>query len=382
VRKGLFVVIVLSLISASSPVALAVVKPGTPCNKIGQSITSSGIKYTCTKSGKKLIWNKGKAVAVPVANSPSTPAPSPTPIPRPSPSPTAFNTNVVTEATRFIQSLIDRTSISSTSNKTKIVMHVESGKNGQYPENSEKALSVALNFYASLGMALPQDTIHVLLGRTQSWLREKANLYAPGCVDNLYKFAGSASLCAYPNRSAIYSHLPTAVTMAIAAPDDIDLSNLNEMLRYTNKTVIENATYGAAAHEAHHAWQDGSYGNSQAVPKWLWEGGASIFSEMVAAKISTSDQIYLRLDPGSSGGWSKKDCMGPVETMKPVCEYTQGIVVMEYFLFRFGVDSYVNLITKGNNLAFPTRFENATKASLSNFYADVNKYLSLKGWNY
>jgi hypothetical protein len=39
------------------------------------------------------------------------------------------------------------------------------------------------------------------------------------------------------------------------------------------------------------------------------------------------------------------------------------------------------LITQGNNLAFPIRFENATKVSLANFYSEVNKYLTLKGWN-
>jgi hypothetical protein len=67
--------------------------------------------------------------------------------------------------------------------------------------------------------------------------------------------------------------------------------------------------------------------------------------------------------------------------MKPVCEYTQGIVVMEFFLFRFGVKSYVQLITQDNKLSFPSRFENATKVSLPSFYLEVNEYLTLKGWN-
>jgi len=96
--------------------------------------------------------------------------------------------------------------------------------------------------------------------------------------------------------------------------------------------------------------------------------------------LQTPKQTYLSFDPGLTG-WGKSVCIGPIETMKPVCEYTQGIVVMEYFLYRFGVDSYIKLITQGNNLAFPVRFENATKVSLVNFYSDVNKYLTLKGWN-
>jgi len=258
-------------------------------------------------------------------------------------------------------------------------MHVEPGKNGPFPDISENALTVAVNFYASLGIVLPQDTIHVLLGRTQNWLRDQANIYAPGCVNSSYKFEGNASLCAYSNRSAIYSHLPTAVTMSASAPDDIDLSSEAVILRYTNKG-IKDSFAGALPHEAHHAWQDGNYGNSSDVPKWLWEGGASLFGEMIYARLQSPTQSYLSFDPGLSG-WGKSICKGPIETMKPVCEYTQGIVVMEYFLYKLGVDSYIRLITQGNNLAFPVRFENATKVSLISFYADVNKYLTLKGWN-
>jgi len=308
-------VAILSFSLVSAQLSQAAVTPGTKCSKAGATSTYNGKKYTCIKNGTKLVWNKGVAVAkpAPVATTTPTPSPSATPTPTPTviviPTPTPVNSNIITDATRYIQSLINNTSITNTSNKTKIVMHVEPGKNGPYPENSEKALSVALNFYASLGMALPQETIHVILGRTQAWLREQSNLYAPGCVSSSYVFSGSASLCARPSTSAIYSHLPTAVTMAIAAPDDIDLSNLNEMLRYTNKAIIDAATYGASAHEAHHAWQDGNFGNAQSVPKWLWEGGASIFSEMVTAKLDSPEQSYLHLDPGSTGGWSKKECM-------------------------------------------------------------------------
>jgi hypothetical protein len=275
--------------------------------------------------------------------------------------------------------LINDTPITNTANKTKIVMHVEEGKNGRFPAIAEEAVSVALNFYASLGMALPQDSINVILGRTQTWMKAKADTYAPGCVSSTYVFDTSASLCAYPNRASVSSRLPRAITYNVNVPDDIDLSNESEILRYTNKKVVDSFA-GALPHEAHHAWQDGSYGNASDIPKWLWEGGASIFGEMIYARLQSPTQSYLSFDPGFAG-WGKSVCKGPIETMKPVCEYTQGIVVMEYFLYKLGVDSYVRLITQGNNVAFPVRFENATKVTLLSFYADVNKYLTLKGWN-
>ena len=378
-KKALVFAASLSLLATviTTP-ALAAVKAGAACTKVGATSSAAGMKYMCIRSGKKLIWNKGVLIEKP------SPVPAPTPTTSPAPtasaSATPVNTNVITDSTKFIQDLIDKTPITATKNKTKIVMHVESGRNGPFPEISENALTVALNFYASLGIVLPQDTIHVLLGRTQNWLREQANQYAPGCVNSTYKFEGNASLCANPTRSVIYSHLPTAVTMNVNAPDDIDLSDESVILRYTNKKIVDSFA-AAAPHEAHHAWQDGNYGNAADVPKWVWEGGASIFGEMIYAKMQSPKQAYLSLDPGLTG-WGKDVCIGPIETMKPVCEYTQGIVVMEFFLSKFGIDSYIKLITQGNNQTFPTRFENATKQSLVNFYAEVNRYLSLKGWNY
>jgi hypothetical protein len=53
--------------------AAAAVKPGTACKKLGQISTSAGIKYTCIKSGKKLLWNKGVGAK---STSPTAPASS------------------------------------------------------------------------------------------------------------------------------------------------------------------------------------------------------------------------------------------------------------------------------------------------------------------
>jgi hypothetical protein len=58
------------LITSSS---YAAVKAGSACSKVGSKSISGGKTYTCTKSGKKLVWNKG--VLIPVAQ----PAPSESP---------------------------------------------------------------------------------------------------------------------------------------------------------------------------------------------------------------------------------------------------------------------------------------------------------------
>jgi uncharacterized coiled-coil protein SlyX len=55
-------VIVIFIVGLSISPAFSVVKPGSTCKKIGQVQTYSGKKYTCIKSGSKLLWNKGVVV--------------------------------------------------------------------------------------------------------------------------------------------------------------------------------------------------------------------------------------------------------------------------------------------------------------------------------
>lgn len=62
----------LSMALLSMIPALAAVKAGTTCPKLNQTTVSVGYKYTCLKSGKKLLWSKGVKVVIA--------KPTPTPI--------------------------------------------------------------------------------------------------------------------------------------------------------------------------------------------------------------------------------------------------------------------------------------------------------------
>ena len=67
-------------------------KPGSACSKQGITKTYKGKKYTCTKSGKKLVWSKGvvleKPTPTPTPSPTSTPTSTPTTKPTPTPTPT------------------------------------------------------------------------------------------------------------------------------------------------------------------------------------------------------------------------------------------------------------------------------------------------------
>ena len=68
--------LVASMVSISP--ARAAIKAGDTCKKAGQTSTYNGMKFTCIKSGKKLVWNKGISIAKPKPAATSSPTPTPT----------------------------------------------------------------------------------------------------------------------------------------------------------------------------------------------------------------------------------------------------------------------------------------------------------------
>ena len=90
-RKGIVGLSLILLFSSLPVLAAAPPKPGLTCKKLGSTQNSQGKTYTCVKSGKKLIWNKGainKKVLPEVQPKPS-PTSSPSVAPSSQPSSTA-----------------------------------------------------------------------------------------------------------------------------------------------------------------------------------------------------------------------------------------------------------------------------------------------------
>jgi hypothetical protein len=59
-RKLIVLLLAVSLLGIAP--ANAAVKAGGKCSKAGATVTSGGKKFTCIKSGGKLVWNKGVTI--------------------------------------------------------------------------------------------------------------------------------------------------------------------------------------------------------------------------------------------------------------------------------------------------------------------------------
>ena len=86
-RIALVFAVVASLLTGT--VAIAAVKTGTTCSKVGSTSIVGGKKFTCIKSGKKFIWDKGVAIKKPTPVVPDLPKVDPSPTPSAIPTPSA-----------------------------------------------------------------------------------------------------------------------------------------------------------------------------------------------------------------------------------------------------------------------------------------------------
>ena len=96
-RKGIIGLSLLLTISLIPAYSATPPKSGSACSKQGITKSYQGKKFTCIKSGKKLIWDQGVKIT-PIQIVSQTPSPTSSPTPSPTPTPTPTQTPTPTES--------------------------------------------------------------------------------------------------------------------------------------------------------------------------------------------------------------------------------------------------------------------------------------------
>lgn len=91
-RRVALILTLLFAVNLLNPIANSAIKAGAKCTKLGAVSISAGKKYTCIKSGKNLVWNKGLVISKPVDRNTPTITNSPTPTTSTSPTLTSSPT--------------------------------------------------------------------------------------------------------------------------------------------------------------------------------------------------------------------------------------------------------------------------------------------------
>jgi hypothetical protein len=134
-KLRVLVIAFLLLAPLTPSISATLPKAGAICSKAGVTNNYNGKKYTCVKSGKKLVWDKGVLVIKPTPVISPTPIPmtssSPTPIIIPTQAPTPSPTTSEAAPSR-VGDICDVQGDSKTSGNTKLICRVVAGGVNKY----------------------------------------------------------------------------------------------------------------------------------------------------------------------------------------------------------------------------------------------------------
>lgn len=343
-------------------------KAGMVCAKAGLTKFSQGKKYTCIKSGKKLVWNKG------VTQSKSRPTPTPAPTPTPTPTLSNFeawsnevNSKILSDQAQknFLDWARDR--IGNQANHLQIVQEIA------YP-NRISILRKADDLGARLFSAyFPQGSITVI-GNSESWTIQelaKNGWDTKRCGD---PYTQGVALCLEwgPNigrrqgyvitSDSTYDHRnPGRDGGALLAHEYFHLVQVN-ILQSTNGIPTK----------------DGTANSANAIPAWFLEGTAGFVGFSVAALSQNASywegrESMLSYAPqqefvnrNSISDYEIRVCCG---NDTPTYPYVVGQVATEYIVASIGFQKMLDIwIDYRNSKNFETSFERVTGITKTAFY--------------
>jgi len=373
--KSLLVGLSLALIPVTS-VSAQTVTSGATCKIYKQKFAYLNKVYTCTKSGKRLIWNTGVVIIKPI----SSPTPTPTPTPTPLASP--ILNQIYDPREKILESAISKIQNSGNSKNVVITdMKVE----GNFNEIAKRAALAAQDKTVSIfGDLFPTGAkFNLILANSYDFV-----------ISSLKELGGSESWVAtqtpllksaYPSGGSIKRPIwgfATYLNGDRAQPTIVYLSFP------TYKYELNASELGS--HEMFHLVQNILDFTSGNLPCWLQEGQASIVGtalsiesnrkESLAALIKSDDQAH------SAGadlskieapfGWQNND-HGPCGDLG---EYQQGRIANAYLIDKFGMAKNLEFLRAmdgqpGDGVSWKSAFLKVFQIKSEDFYTEANAYI-------
>ena len=342
VRKLLSLALILPLTIVMFDQAHAVVKAGAKCQKISATQTVGNIKFTCIKSGSKLVWNKGVAIA---NTQKPTPAPSASVAPviqaksnsfDSTPFPDEFTRAEMVEA--MFKSFNEFIKRKPNDNSYKVII------DPKFQTDSAAITKLVKDVYSILPFPAGYPT-------TVTILSDDKDLIEKSVKENGFGKEGFQESGYFCRNCAGYGWATSAKPLSSVTP-----------------------------HEMFHVWQKAAWkrnsdnnpdpNNPLNSPVWFDEGGADFFAEAIYSKVSGSYQVpRLRWEALKLKDYVTRD----KDRSLP---YILGRLAGEYIVASKGMDKYLEIYWHiGSGQDFPTAFENALGISLDNFYEKFDKNL-------
>ena len=356
---GLVAVLSLSLVTAQ--LSVAAVTPGSKCTKVGATSTYNGKKYTCVKSGKKLVWNKGVAVAA------SNPTPTATPT-------TAANYATLWEKYSWVKP----TSSSS-------VVTAATDKFSAY-------VAVTRTNSTVIKIAAQDGSDQTLLG----WIKDGANLVAKAFdypklskpfleviafdrawLEKTYIENGYSANEAKNDRGRAFDEGAPAF-----GGSTTNTYNMGVITRNNSLVTDKLGTMQMPGHEFFHAVQERISGGVPSpdglgiAPQWFWEGPATFIGLQTAGYLGWASYItegrdfaVMRSNHPSTKSSLLSEVTKNTGSSTDPDPYGIGAIATEFLVANVGIEKFMEVYKNiGKKKKFADAFKTATGVELTDFY--------------
>ena len=348
------------------------ITPGGACKVLKQKVVYLNKSYTCSKSGKKLVWNKGVAIVMP------TPSPTPTPSTKKSPD-TPEGLAIQQTLFKGWQNLID---IPPSKNIVNMKEYVDSS----YPKEAYRLIKDGItSVLGKYGDLIPQNTkVYLIFSTTYDF-----EISAIKSDPDMYQ----AYLSEDPNSTAHIWRIEQYKQVGYLSGGTFPINGRDGYVIYfrTNDLSSPDGRRYLGAHETMHLiqWQINS-DFPKVLPAWWIEGQAQLAAEVIGNVAQTTESIdseMIKLMGDYATGYQagitdlSKAEGDPVTRTEFNCGpcstaviYSRGKLAVDYLISKFGHDkviAYMKSLTRQN--LWWQAFESTFGMKVDYFYSEVEK---------
>ena len=354
-------------ISATPP------KAGAICSKAGVTNIYSGKKFTCIKSGKKLVWDKG--VLIKKTSSSSIPTPQASPSPTPTPSPTS---NLIVDFpawsldidSKMLNDQAQRNFINWTKGKIGMPINhiqlIETNANINRITILKKADDLGAMLFSAY---FPQGS-KTFIGASEKWTVERLNESGWSIKNCNEPYMQGVALCL--DRSGRQGYVVTSdATYNASEPG----SDGGALLAHEYFHLVQ---FNLAKHTTGSLVKTGEIDSTNAVPVWFLEGSADFVGFSVGALAQNATYWEGRsrmlsysppeesINKNSIADYEIRTCCG---NNSPTYPYHVGRIASEYIVASIGFQKMLDIwIDYAKTRNFEKSFENITGLTKEQFY--------------
>ena len=383
-KKVLLFVISALILSLFTPLATAAVKPGTKCAKQGQTSTSAGIKYTCIRSGNKLVWNKGVAIRQAAPAATATPSASPTPSATPTPTPKNLTPLEKMNMDIYARYLAADKRISPSFNFVRCPNVDKS-----MADITETAYIDAYSFWATVYKATAKINWLLMSEKDwECWYETTAKFEGPNPI--------SRSWNTWNKNTGVLGHCNVSPTAFCGYGTGVREGGIFAQYNLIGSNYKIAPTPGVVHHETVHNYQAqliaDNYATSKAntVAPWFMEGQANLFGSPISAKGDPT--TYRNFEKGrllkvypKAASYTKEEWTAIFVTLKNDYNfvfknelgYSLGWFALEWTYMNYTIEemhTFLELMAKGST--WEQAIQSVMKMDEQAYYAKLGQYFA------